>query len=210
MTENIIVALIGAAATIIAAAIGYLKTNKYKRDAISFRESSFVRFLKPNESFDALVPKVKSICMYTINSYELLNKVNTMLEQNKKMTIKNLTILVRKKDDESEEDLAILNNNISLWENLKRNGRIKKLTIISYKHDPDQYYTILGDRLVFCGHVFFDSSKPTNTTVDYTPLVFIDENEVGQRVIQNYQKHFDNMVKQYRDVSTLYPISKRT
>lgn len=143
--------------------------------------------------------------MYTVNSHELLNKMNTILEQNPRITIRKLTILVRKKAQETESDRTILNTNISLWESLKEKGRIKNLTIIAYDHDPDCYYTLLGNRLVFFGHVYFDPGKPTQTVVDYTPLIFTDDNEVGQRVIKNYQKHFDNMVNRYQNTSTLYP-----
>lgn len=205
MSENIIVALIGLAGTIIAAVIGNIRAKKYKYEATSYKESSYVRFLEPNESFLALLPKVKHICMYTVNSHELLNKMNTILEQNPGIKIRQLTILVRKKAQETESDITILNTNISLWESLKKKGRIKNLTIIAYDHDPDCYYTLLGNRLVFFGHVYFDESKPTQTVVDYTPLIFTDDNEVGQRVINNYQKHFDNMVNRYKNTSTLYP-----
>lgn len=100
MSENIIEALIGlagAVCTIIAAVIGKVKVNRYRQEAESYRDKSYVRFLEPNESFSALIPKVKQICMYTVNSHELLNKVNTILEQNPKLTIEQLTILVRKK-----------------------------------------------------------------------------------------------------------------
>ena len=205
MSENIIVALIGLVGTIITAVVGNIKIKKYKHEAASYKEKSYVRFLEPNESFSALIPEVKHICMYTVNSHELLNKVNTIMEQNPRITIRKLTILVRKKAQETESDITILNTNISLWKSLKEKGKIKNLTIIAYDHDPDCYYTLLGNRLVFFGHVYFDKSKPTQTAVDYTPLIFTDDNEVGQRVIQNYQKHFDNMVNRYKDTSTLYP-----
>ena len=205
MSENIIVALIGLVGTIITAVVGNIKIKKYKLEAASYKEKSYVRFLEPNESFSALIPEVKHICMYTVNSHELLNKVNTIMEQNPRITIRKLTILVRKKAQETESDITILNTNISLWKSLKEKGKIKDLTIIAYDHDPDCYYTLLGNRLVFFGHVYFDKSKSTQTAVDYTPLIFTDDNEVGQRVIQNYQKHFDNMVNRYKDTSTLYP-----
>lgn len=205
MSENIIVALIGLAGTIIAATIGSIRANKYKHEAASYKETSYVRFLEPNESFSTLIPKVKHICMYTVNSHELLNKLNTILEQNPRIVIKQLTILVRKKAQEKESDITILNTNLSLWESLKEKGRIKKLTIIAYDHDPDCYYTLLGDRLVFWGHVYFDENKPTQTDVDYTPLIFTDDDKVGQRVIKNFQKHFDNMVNRYKHTATLYP-----
>ena len=94
---------------------------------------------------------------------------------------------------------------VSETASLKEKGRIKKLTIIAYDHDPDCYYTLLGDRLVFWGHVYFDENKPTQTDVDYTPLIFTDDNKVGQRVIKNFQKHFDNMVNRYKHTATLYP-----
>lgn len=207
MSENIIEALIGlagAVCTIIAAVIGKVKVNRYRQEAESYRDKSYVRFLEPNESFSALIPKVKQICMYTVNSHELLNKVNTILEQNPKLTIEQLTILVRKKAQERESDITILNTNISLQKSLREKGRIKKLTIIAYDHDPDCYYTLLGSRLVFFGHVYFDESKPTQTTVDYLPLIINDDNEVGQQVIKNFQKHFDNMVDRYKDTLTLY------
>lgn len=115
MSENIIAALISLAGAIIAALIGNNRIKKYKHEVTSYQETSFVRFLKPDESFSNLIPRVKHICMYTVNSHELLNKVNTMLEQNPQMTINKLTILVRKKEKERKSDIDILDQNIYLW-----------------------------------------------------------------------------------------------
>lgn len=205
METEIIVALIGFAGTVIAAAIGVIQTKKYKQQARTYAENSFVRFLQPDETFKDLLCRVKSICLYTVNSHELINKLNTILEQNPDIKIKKVTILVRKKEQEGTEEINILERNISMWENWKEKGRIRNLVIISYDHDPDHYYTILGERLVFCGQVLYDDHKPTGTTVDYLPLVFTDENKLGQQVIKNYQKHFDSVVNKYKNTSTLYP-----
>lgn len=127
-----------------------------------------------------------------------------MLEQDQKMNINKITILVRKKIDESNEDIATLNEIIELWKRWVVAKRIKKLEIIAYDHDPDHYYTIMGNRLVFCGQVMFDATKPTGTTIDYLPLVFFDNTDIGRQVIKNYQKHFDNAVQKYKSKGLLY------
>lgn len=204
MEPEIVAAIIGWTATVITAILGLLQNKRNKGQIRSLEQNSFVRFIRVGENFKDILPRVKSICMYTVNSYELLNSINTTLEQNPSITIKKLTIMVRKKSDESETDLAVLNTVVSLWGEWVNKKRIGQLEIISYDHDPDHYYTIIGDRLVFCGQVLFDSAKPTGTTINYIPLVFTDETELGQQVISNYQIHFNNALEKYRPTGVLY------
>lgn len=201
MSVEIIAAIIGFFGAVIAAVIGRIKFNKYQQQINSLEENSFIRFMRPGENFNNLLNRVDEICMYTVNSFEILNVLNLVLEQNTNISIKKLIIFVRKKIDENENDLAILENNINRWKYLVDNGKIKHLEIISYDHDPDHYYTIIGDRLVFFGQILFDNKKPTGTTINYSPLVVTDDNTVGQQIIKNYQNHFDNAVKKYKHTS---------
>lgn len=150
---------------------------------------------------------MKTISAYTVNSYEIYNKLNTILEQNPRMSIRKVTLLVRKKENETPNDIEILNRNIELWKRLVQENRIKELVIIAYDHDPDHYYTILGNRLLFCGQVLFDKSLPTGTKVDYLPLVYDNSTKLGRQIIKNYQHHFDNIVQQYRCEATLFKSS---
>lgn len=181
-------------------------TDKNNRKAINENNkiNCSVRFISPDENFKFLFSKVNKIYMYTVNSYEILNKVNMILEQDKNIYINEIVIMVRKKDNENKRDLAVLNSNIDIWKKWVENKRINKLKIVSYNHDPDHYYTIFGDRLVFCGQVFFDKIKPTGTTVNYTPLVFEDSDSLGQNVIEQYIKHFENVLEYYETSSILY------
>lgn len=204
MEPEITAAIIGWATAITQFAFGTIQNKRNKGQIHALEQNSSVRFLQPNETFKDILPRVKSICMYTVNSYQLRNSINMILEQNPSITIKQITIMVRKKADECEAYLTELNTLIALWAEWVNKKRIKKLEIISYDHDPDHYYTILGDRLVFCGQVMFDTTKPTGTTIDYRPLVFTGETELGQQVIKNYQHHFDNTLKKYRSTGTLY------
>ena len=177
--------------------------RRSKRNSHNSNEDLGIHFLNEEENFSNIALGVNDICMYTLNSYEMYNITNTLLEQRPDSNIKNLTILVRKKKDETPKDLENLNNIISMWKRWAEKGRIKKLTIIGYDHDPDHYYTILGDKVVITGHVLFDNSKPTDTNVDYTPLVFTNETSVGREAICNFRQHFDNAVEKYRHTGTL-------
>ncbi len=78
------------------------------------------------------------------------------------------------------------------------------MTIIGYDHDPNHYYSIIGDKFVFAGQICFDDTKPTGTNVNYSPLVFGDNTSIGKQVIKNYHSHFDNAMKKYKDDLTLY------
>lgn len=210
INSEIIAALIGFAATIFAAIIallGVVLSIKYKKELKSYAGTSFVRFIAHDEDFRELLSRVDSIFAYTVNSHEIFNKLNTILEQNPNLSIRNFTLLVRKKPDEKPEDIDILNRIIALWERLVEEKRIKNLVIISYDHDPDHYYTLFGRRLVFCGQVLFDETRPTGTKVDYLPLVFENTNKLGKQVIKNYQHHFNNVVERYKNTSTLFPYS---
>lgn len=210
MDPVIIASIIGAISTVSAAIIGCFQVDTCKRKIHSLEEASFVRFMRGGENLKDILPRVNTICMYTVNSFELLNSLNTTLEQNPNLKIKKMTILVRKKSNESVEDNAVLERIITLWKKWVDEKRIKKLKIIAYDHDPDHYYTIIGDRLVFCGQVMFDETKPTNTNVDYIPLVFTDETNIGQQVIRNYQKHFDNAMQRYKHTGLLFDSESET
>lgn len=154
MHPEVIAAFINFLGTIIAAIIAFVSvifSLKYKKQIKSYAKESFVRFLSQDENFKDILSKVKTISAYTVNSYEIYNKLNTILEQNPRMSIRKVTLLVRKKENETPNDIEILNRKIELWKRLVQENRIKELVIIAYDHDPDHYYTILGNRLLFCG-----------------------------------------------------------
>lgn len=199
MSDVIISALIAASATIIAALIG--EHFLYKKRTENYKSS--IGFLKENDNYKDLLHDSRTCCMYTVNSYELLNELNLLLERNEEICLNEVNILVRKKHDETVEDINSLNSIIDLWKRLFEKGKIRKLSIIGYDHDPDHYYTIIDDKVVFCGQVLFDKTKPTGTTIEYVPLVILGKNEVEKRIIKNYQNHFDNVVEKYKEISNL-------
>ena len=201
MTDTIIAAIIGFAGIILGTIIGALLNAFFLNRK---NKNKGIYYLKPSQNFNDLWGTVEEICMYTVNSYELCNGINTLLEQRADVFLHKLIILVRKKENETTEDLTILNNIISVWKRWVSEGRIKELTIIGYDHDPDHYYTIIGDKLVFTGHVFFDETKPTKTNVSYSPLVCCNDTSFGRDIIKNYKQHFDNIVHKYRGENTLY------
>ena len=166
-------------------------------------EQAGIHYLEAGENFNDLWLSVNEICMYTVNSYELYNRINALLEQKANSNINKLTILVRKKIDETEEDLSTLKDIIDFWKKWVEKGRIRKLTIIGYNYDPDHYYTILGDKVVFSGHVYFDESKPTKTNISYSPIVFSNDTEIGRQAIKNFRAHFDNVAQRFEQSLTL-------
>lgn len=213
MTDTIIAALItggaGLLTTVAAALFGIARnrSTKSKLAAIS-RKNAYVELLEPGHDFSHIARNVKSISLYTVNSHEFLNRVNLFLEQDRQATISKLTILVRRKEFESDTDLLLLNNNIAQWKNWLEKKRIKKLLIIGYNYDPDHYYAILGDRMVITGQVLFDDTKPTGTTVNYLPLVFSDGSAAGKQVIASYRDHFNNVTNYFQEEHTLFDSSK--
>lgn len=200
MSDTIIAALISCVATLTATLIGVFFTNHYRKKG----SIPNVDFLKTNDDVMQLMGTVTTILMYTVNSYELLNIVNMALEQNPSLMLNNLTILVRKKNNETAQDIQRLDDIILGWKNWISKRRIKELKIIGYDHDPDHYYTVLGDKMAFSGQVMFDETKPTGTTINYIPLAFWDNTEVGKQVIKNYQEHFSNVVDKYKETLMLY------
>ena len=197
-------AIIVAVITSITAIISHKKMKKCEKECATLSDKLFVRFLKPGENFQDILSKVDTICLYTVNSFELLNSTNKILEQNKNMFLNNVIILLRKKANETEADATILDNIINQWIRLEKQKRIRHLIIISYDHDSDHYYTLIGDEVVFFGQVLFDDTKPTGTNVNYLPLVFDNNTEIGRQVISNYKDHFKNVVNKYKDTSTIY------
>ncbi len=178
--------------------------KKLKKSTTTLNNSTGVRFLQAEDNFNYELHHANSIYMYTVNSHELYGSLNLMLEHDPSLTLSTLTIMVRKKPDECEKDLQDLNTIISQWRNWVNRGRIKQLDIISYDHDPDHYYTIIGEQIVFCGQVLYDEGKPTGTTVQYKPLVFSSDTELGKTVIRNYHLHFQNVLEKYKRTNLLY------
>lgn len=206
MSDVIIAAFIGAAGTIIGVLATHLLENRKKKKVENSinEKKEILSFAEFSGDLNRLMGKMRTLQMYTVNSYVLCNQINMFLQQNPDVTLEKIEIMVRKKDDESESDLRRLDDIINNWQSLVENKRIKKLTIIGYDHDPDHHYTLIGDEAVFFGQVIFDDSKPTGTDVDYRPIIIRNDTEAGRTIIKNYQKHFDNVVERYKDRLTLY------
>lgn len=198
MSDILIAAFITGGCAIIAAVIGYCGTYRI------LRLKNSICFLDETEDFRDILRNSTSICTYTVNSYELLNELNSLLERNQNIDLNEVKILVRRKENECESDIYLLNNIISNWKNLVDRKRIKRLLIIGYDHNPDHYYTIIDDKIAFSGQVLFDKTKPTGTTINYSPLVFRGHTRVGKQVILNYQNHFNNTIKEYEEKLKLF------
>lgn len=188
MKNEIWAAVIGSVGAICAALIG--KTWRTG-------SRSSVHFLKQGDNLKKELSQASCILMYAVNSFELCAVVNKMFEQDSSLVIKKLTILVRLKPDETAENLNSLRNVIGLWRKWHEKGNVSILKIVGYDHDPDHYYTIFGEKLVFVGQVLFDDNKVTQTNVTYTPLVFTDKAKLGKQTIENYRKHFENHLTKY-------------
>lgn len=203
----IITAIGGIIGTIVSSIIAIFQSSekkKYKHEVAVLTEKSFIRIWGANDVFNKKLLLEDRICMYTVNSFEMRNNLNQILKQDPEIIINNLILLVRKKDNETGEELAQLHSILALWRSMVHSGRIKRLEIITYNHDPDHYYTIFGDRAVLCGHVYYDDTMPTGTTVNYTPTVISDENIIGQQLIADFQKHFDTLVATNSSNSSVY------
>ena len=203
----IITAVGGIIAAIVSSVIAVIQGNekkKYKSEVAALMGSAAVRIWGPNDVFNKKLLLEDRICLYTVNSFEMRNTLNQILNQNPDIAINNLILLVRKKGNESAKETDQLNDILKLWQEMVRVGKIKRLEIITYSHDPDHYYSIFGDRFVLCGHVYFDDRMPTGTTVDYVPSVITDDNVIGQQLIQKFQKHFDVLVKNHSTNSSVY------
>lgn len=100
MPTEITAAFINFGGTIISSIIAFASVIfnvMYKKQIKSYAKESFVRFLSQDENFKDVLTKVKTISAYTVNSYEIYNKLNTILEQNPQISIEKIILLVRKK-----------------------------------------------------------------------------------------------------------------
>ena len=200
MMESIIAAIISAIAAIVVGIFGIVKNKdkKQKLEKLS-TQHAYANFLddKIERNIYNLLHSLSRISMFTVNSFEMKNRFNVFFERNKALEINELDILVRKKSDESESDKKILDDIVAQWIGWYRKDRIKKLKIVSYDHDPEQFYTVFGDKIMFSGQVFFDSTKPTGTNINYSPVVYNGDSEDGLKIIKMYRKHFDNILAHY-------------
>lgn len=192
INPTVIAAIIGAIIGAIGSIFGIYFKYQLSKGKVS---NKGIYYLDSNNNFEDIISGVDTIRMYTVNSYELVNRINALLEQKPEISLNNVVVLVRRKSTESAEDIQYLDTIISIWRRWTQKGRIRKLLILSYDHDPDHYYTIIGDHLVFTGHVFFDNSRPTGTTINYKPLLFCNDTNLGREVIEQYKKHFEHLVK---------------
>ncbi len=58
--------------------------------------------------------KVKTISAYTVNSHEIYNKLNAILEQNPGILIREVILLVEKKVNKTPDYIKILEQNVEL------------------------------------------------------------------------------------------------
>lgn len=203
MSDSIIAAIITGVLAVVASILTFflgLLHNKSKIKKLEkLSNNAYITFLTSDNELNYYLTKANFIYMYTVNCYELYNKLNTILEQNSEIIIKKLVIMVRKKENEKKSDLDTLDTIALQWRNWFNKKRIKEIKMISYDHDPDHYYTIIGDKVVFAGQVFFDDSRPTGTSINYSPILFTDNSKDGGKVIENYTKHFENVLYKYKN-----------
>lgn len=200
MTE----AIIGALGTIIGAVIGALG-SKVKGSKESVPENlSGIRLMNDRENPCALVTEVPRSSFFSVNAYTIYNFVKAQIMLKPHAVINDITIVVRKKPDENQRDLAVLKQVIENWHALVTNGKIKKLKIVSTPHDINHYYAVMGTKQMFLGLVMHDDNLPTGTDVDYQPIFFSGDSEIGREMILKYQGHFNNVVARFEGENTLY------
>ncbi|GHU80289.1 hypothetical protein FACS1894191_5200 [Clostridia bacterium] len=203
MSDTIIVAIIGVVAavapTVAAAILGRKNAISKSKLKDLLKSHAYIEFFSPKlePSFIDAMARAPRVKMFTVNSYELLNRVNSSFEHDASFYIRELYIMVRKKVDESENDIRNLDSNIKQWKRWLTNGRIAKLKIVYYDQDAQHTYTLIGNSILFTGVVYFDQSKPTHTNVDYDPIVFYGDNSEGAKVIERFDKQFDNFLDFY-------------
>ena len=57
---------------------------------------------------------------------------------------------------------------------------------------------------MFLGLVKVNDSLPTNTDVDYRPIFFDSNSNIGREMIQKYTNHFDELVERFGPENTVY------
>ena len=136
MTE----AIIGAIGSIVGAVVGAVGTIVATKLANKKESTTGIRFMSKEENPCKPVTVVDKVRMFSVNSYILYNLVKTHLSQNQNASVSEITLIVRKKSDELESDVAILKGIINNWNSLVTEGRIKKLQIIAIP-------IVIGNRL---------------------------------------------------------------
>ncbi len=201
--NSIIGPIIEGGCTIVGAAIGAIagarvtkgRMDKKQKEEKDKMQSSVVHALKLNESFFSETCAADKVCLYTVNSYKWANIFQNELSREQSAFIKEVVVFVRKKDKETQEYLKSLKDIIGIWEKLRDEGRIRKLSIYGYKNEPDHYYIKIGDSIVMTGHVYKDASNVTGTSVDLQPIVISKDMNDGKEMIGRYGKHFDGMLE---------------
>lgn len=215
MSEGIVAAIIDALGAIVAAFIGAIiaiigtkikrrrSPSKALEPQAPAQHTSF-HFMGAYDNPCKRIGSVSIIRMFSVNSHVLYNTIAPYLAKKPNIVIEEIILVVRRKPNESENDLNILYQLIKNWHRLVEKRRIHYMRIIGIPYDLNHYYTLIGTELAYSGMVYYDNDLPTHTDVDYTPLVITGETETGEQLIENYRKHFDRTVEAFKDTHTLY------
>ena len=194
--------LIEGLCAIVAAIVGAFIGSKHKERKMKNDQNSddnYIHLFKPNEDIFEKFCKANKVCLYTVNSYKWANIFQNKLSLNPDAYIKEVVLLVRKKDTESQNYLDDLEDVLNIWKKLRDEGRIRKLSVYGYKNDPEHYYVKIGDLCVLTGHVYEDRENITGTIVDLKPILIPADAQDGKIIIESYGKHFDSMLEKNRN-----------
>ncbi len=112
MSDMLIAAWIGFFTAIVIEIVRIYFQRKHKNSSSKSvnakGKNAVVRFLEPSENFREVLNDVSCLRMYTVNSYELLGQINIILEQNAKIVLNKVEILVRKKLMRQKKTLKFL------------------------------------------------------------------------------------------------------
>lgn len=158
-----------------------------------FMKEFFIYNNSTAKKVDDKLLESNDIRIYSVNSHIMREQINFILQQHPQHTINRVCILVRKKTDETKEDLDTLNSEVDLWRKMRNNGKIAQLDIRFYKSDIDFYFTVLGDSMCLLGTVRKNKDMPTQTEVSFNPTVFTSQGENGKKVINSLIEKFDEL-----------------
>lgn len=177
------------------AAVGAFGNSFFsKRNHKDNSEEERVHLIKTEENLLNDMCAADKVCIYAVNSFMWLRTFEMELSKNKSAHIKELVILLRKRDDENQSYLDNLDEIVKYWKKLRDNNhQIGKLSILYYKNNPDHYYVIIGDSHVLTGHVYEDIDNVSGTKVDLQPICISNAVFEGKEIISRYQKHFDDL-----------------
>ena len=142
--------------------------------------------------------KIKKLRIYALSTTVIQPIIRSSLD----CKIDECIILMRSLNDNTYNKLfsGTVKSLITMWDELKDDGRIGSVEKYYYDDLPSEYNIIIDDELLIIGNYVFTNSDRANVTINKV-FTINNHRSMGQEVINRYIYRFDTSIEYFKKIN---------